>query len=113
MPATNDKLYIGTIWSQYPGAQPTIACTLLSLPNETMEQLAARLVNYRDQQFGKRANNGYTYSVWLGELTHEADPQPPLKPVKMEKLNVPVRLAGRQVKGSIQNALKALTVANK
>ena len=91
----------GVIFSSYNGAAPAFYTFRLGMPNETMEQLAARMQLEADRA-AKSNGQGYEYSVMLGSLTHELEPLPPPPPVPVRK----IQALGPQFTGRLAAAAK-------
>jgi hypothetical protein len=79
------KIYVATLLQLYYGKEPQPLHTLISMPNEAMEQLAARAEQSRRQQ-GYKTASGYQYVIYLGQLTHQVPPPPPPAPVELTKI---------------------------
>lgn len=79
-------MYIACIMNRVAGSGkfvPYGAPIVSKTATETLEEVAAR-ADIAAETYRKQAN-GYEYTVWCGELTHEIEPPKP-KPVKVKLL---------------------------
>lgn len=88
---------MGIILQTISGGNPVPYYTAVGFPNETMEQLAGRLVNQRVSLKKTYPGPQYTFLTYIGRLTHEVAPPPPPKPQPVVPIKlVPAALTGRK-----------------
>jgi hypothetical protein len=90
-------MLVGIILQTINGNNPVPYYTVVGFPNETMEQLAGRLVNQRGALKKSYPGPNYTFLTYIGRLTHEVAPPPPPKPQPVVPIKlVPTALTGRK-----------------